>query len=71
MLMTALAISGSPSRQSKSRRRLADAVERLVVSAGVDVTDAEFSPTGPADAALARVDRALTEAQEVFRHVVR
>ena len=52
-------------------RPLLASVGALVVSTGVYVTDAEFSPTGPGDAALARVDRAITEAQEVLRHVVR
>jgi FMN reductase len=52
-------------------RPLLASVGALVVSAGVYVTDAEFSPTGPDPAALARVDRAITEAREVVRHVVR
>ena len=52
-------------------RPLLASVGALVVSTGVYATDAEFTPTGPGAAVVARVDRAVTEAQEVLRHVVR
>lgn len=52
-------------------RPLLASVGALVVSTGIYAIDAQFTDTGPDPAVLARIDRAVTEAQEVLRHAVR
>jgi FMN reductase len=51
-------------------RPLLASVGAVVVSAGVYATDAQFGPDGPDASVLARIDRAVTEAQEVIGHVI-
>jgi FMN reductase len=52
-------------------RPLLESVGAVVVPAGIYATDAQFGPGGPDASILARLDRAVIEAQEVIGHVIR
>jgi FMN reductase len=52
-------------------RPLLASVGALVVSTGIYGIDAQFTDSGPDAALAARVDRAVSEAQEVLSHVTR
>jgi len=52
-------------------RPLLASVGAAVVSEGIYATDAQFGTDGPHASILARIDRAVTEAQEVIGHAIR
>ena len=52
-------------------RPLLASVGAVVVSEGIYAIDSQFGPDGPDASILARVDRAVTEAQEVIGHAIR